>query len=98
MDKTLPQGTENFLDSGNVEVELASCYWGDTALQKLANIYNCIFWVNWSEGSEQVVQFRDKLDVARSGFRAEDIKYQENFGQNADGSKSMIPEIQFNQQ
>lgn len=33
-----------------------------------------------------------------SGIGAEDIKQQEKSGQNADGSKSMIAKIQFNEQ
>lgn len=67
--------TNNFLESENMETGLASCCWGDIAVQRLAKIH--IFWVNWPKGSEQIVQFEDKLKVAKPGIGTEDMKGQE---------------------
>ena len=41
-----------------------------------------------------MLQFEDMLRIPKSGIGAEDTEWQENSGQNADGSKNMIPEIQ----
>lgn len=38
------------------------------------------------------------LRIPKSGIGAEDTEWQENSGQNADGSKNMIPEIQLIEQ
>lgn len=45
-----------------------------------------------------MLQFEDMLRIPKSGIGAEDTEWQENSGQNADGSKNMIPEIQLIEQ
>lgn len=43
LDKALPWGTNDFLGSEIVQTELASYYWGNITLQKLAKMYSCVF-------------------------------------------------------